>query len=199
MSDHFIKLPPTFEYVNQFLSTIYAPHPSLYRCGGACIAMVAEIAFPGRWNPYELMDVFYRADTAGPDTPDNTAGIGATQISAWLKANGVGYVGTTLDKPTMQAAILQNCPVMLLISDMSQLHDGKTDAPLYSWKCAGDGHYIVRVGYSDSEPYGYYYDPASGNRHQPVSIRWNDIVRSGVYSAWICCPASKNTTDIHLP
>jgi hypothetical protein len=196
MTDHLIPLPAHFTYLNQFAPSQWAPNPSNARCGTASAAMLAEISYPGRWIPAELEHDLY-VKMAGPDVPSDTNGIPKKPILDWFQSVGIGHVdmqdllGNHDElKAELQAQNAQGVPQLIEILDMSHLHDAKTGAPLYTWRGGGAGiaHWIVRVGYSDNEGYGLYFDPASPGFSQPVPISWQNIVDAGIYSAVFVMP-----------
>ena len=91
MTDFVVHLPPNFRYLNQFAPSSWAPNPSKYRCGTAVSAMVAEIAYPGKWIPEELEHDLY-VKWAGPDVPTDENGVTKEQILAWLSQANIGHI-----------------------------------------------------------------------------------------------------------
>ena len=195
MTDHIIPLPSSFRYVNQFSPSTWAPAPSHDRCATASTAMLAEIAYPGRWIPEELEHDLYQ-QMAGPDVASDTNGIPPKPLLDWFAKVGIGVIDlssrlSNLDdlRNEMEAMNKQGLPQLVEILDESKMKNAKTGAPLYSWPSSGLVHYIVRAGYSDNEGYGLYFDPAAPGFQQPIPVAWTDVVAAGVYFACAIMPA----------
>jgi len=196
MTDHIIPLAPSFRYVNQFASSTWAPTPSHDRCATASTAMLAEIAYPGRWIPEELEHDLYQ-QMAGPDVASDTNGIPPKPLLDWFAKVNIGVIDlssrlSNLDdlRAEMEAMNKQGLPQLVEILDESKMKNARTGAPLYSWPSSGLVHYIVRVGYSDDSGYGLYFDPAAPGFQQPIPVSWADsLVPAGIYFACAIMPA----------
>jgi hypothetical protein len=182
MADYIIPLPSGFRYLNQFAPSQWAEHPSLYRCVAAVWAMLMEISYPGKWIPEELMHDLYVL-WAGPDVASDTQGIDKAPVLAWAHKNGVGFVDMANllgDTATLLHVIeRQNemgIPQLITVADESFLKDAKTGVKLHNWNDAGMGHAILRAGFSDSDGYGLYFEPAAPGFAQPVPISWADSI-----------------------
>lgn len=193
MTDHLVTLPPHWQYVYQF-----AKDASNERCAEACMAMVGEIAFPGRWqSPVELMHELY-VQYVGPDVAADRKGTMKTQVLDWLTKIGIGHIDlchllSDLDnfKHEIQAQNAQSVCQIITVDDMSKLRYAKNNGLLYDWKGGGEGvsHVILRVGYSDSDGYGLYFDPAADpsfkqSATNPLVISWQSILEAGIF--WAC-------------
>jgi hypothetical protein len=193
MTDHLVTLPQHYQYVYQF-----AKDASNERCAEACMAMVGQIAFPGRWqNPVELMHELY-THYVGPDTPTDRKGTTKAQVLDWLSKEGIGHIDMSpflndLDnfKHEIQAQNAQSVCQILTVDDMSKLRYAKNNGLLYDWKGGGAGasHVILRVGYSDDQGYGLYFDPAADpsfkqSATNPLAISWQSILEAGIF--WAC-------------
>lgn len=198
MANHIIPLPDVFRYLNQFASSSYAPQPSLYRCVAASAAMLAEIAYPGRWIPEELEDQLY-TKLAGPDIASDTNGISKDAILAWFKSANIGYYdnaaylndhATLLD--VMQKQNDAGIPQMITVSNENLLFNAITGVKLHNWiqPESSAAHTFIRVGYSDDAGYGLYFEPAAPGFAQPVPISWTDsIEKAGVITCVAIMPS----------
>lgn len=184
MTDHVIPMPETFRYVNQFASSSYATKPSLSRCVTASLAMIAEIVAPGAFIPEELEhDLYYQ--WAGPDAPTDTKGIDveAGTVVPWLQKQAIPFVDlqplVDTDQVVLRRVIesmnLMGIPQLITVNDESQLYD-VYGHKLHSWADKGEGHAFVRVGFSDSNGYGLYLEPAAVGFTQPVPISWEKSI-----------------------
>jgi hypothetical protein len=182
MGDHIINLPEHYRYINQFAPSTWAPKPSLFRCVTASVAMLMEIAYPGRWIPEELEHDLY-VKWAGPDVSTDQQGIDKAPVLQWFHEVGVGFVdlGNLLsDQPTLKHVIQRmndmNIPQLFAVGDESFLRRATDNTKLHAWNDKGMGHAFVRVGYSDNEGYGLYMEPAAPGFPQPVPISWQDSI-----------------------
>lgn len=198
MTDHIIPLPPNFTYVNQFQPSTWAPHPSLYRCVTATMAMLAEIAYPGKWNPPQLEDQLYTR-FAGPDVPSDEQGLTKANVLKWFGEVNIGFVdlqpliGGINEEllAEIEAQNKQGVPQLIVVADESKLYDARTGAKLHNWVDTGMHHCFMRAGFSDSDGYGLYYEPAAPGFAQPVPIAWrgdNSIVSAGIMTAIAVMP-----------
>jgi len=187
MTDVFIPLPSGFQYLNQFAPSQWAPNPSKYRCVTASASMLAEVAYPGRWNPAQLEDELY-IKLAGPDVATDTTGIAKQPILDWFHSVNIGYVDLAHllgDVNALHAEIQamndQHIPQLIAVADESKLFDAKTGVKLHSWADQGLSHAFIRVGYSTDQGWAYYYEPAAPGFPQPVPISWVDsILTAGI-------------------
>ena len=185
MTDHVIPLPSNFRYVYQFQAG-----KSQYRCVEACLAMAGQVAYPTRYaDPVALMDQIY-TQYVGPDVTSDTKGTTVDQAVAWLQSQHIGHIVmgcSNLDNLHMQIQQmnLAGVPQIISIGDESFLHDAKSGLILHNWSAALNhgSHSMLRVGFSDNEGYGLYYEPAAApNFSEPVAIPWSDFVQGGVAS-----------------
>lgn len=176
--DHVIPLPANFRYVYQFDGN------SQYKCVEACLAMAGQIAYPDRYaNPKQLMDQIY-TQYVGPDVASDTRGTTAAQAIEWLQSQHIGYIEmdvSNLDalKTEIQQMNLAGVPQIISIGDESYLKYAKTGQTLHNWADSLNhgSHAMLRVGFSDSEGYGLYFEPAAApNFAEPVPIEWQDFV-----------------------
>ena len=195
MTDHIIPLPSNWQYVNQFAPSQWAPTPSLYRCVTATMAMLGEVAYPGRWNPPQLEDQLYTR-FAGPDLPTDQQGLTKANVLKWFDEVGIGYIdlaaliGGDMEALRLEIAAqnLQGVPQFLTVADESKLYEYGTNKKLHNWVDVGLSHCFMRVGFSDSEHYGLYEEPAAPAFAHPVKIDWANIVEAGIITAIAVCP-----------
>lgn len=202
MTDHLIPLPPNWRYVDQYAPNRLASIPSMARGITACTAMLAQIAAPGRWVPEELEDALAHklVPEAGPDP--KTASLAV--ILRWLAQQGLPCINLqplvegeqTLLKHTIERMNLMGIPQLLYVEDESKLTD-IAGRKLHAWTDQGEGHALLRLGFSDSAGYGFYADPAAsgfcldktGTFH-PVPISWaNSIGPAQVTAVLAVLPA----------
>ena len=196
MTDHIIPLPSTFRYLNQFAPSQWAPSPSKYRCVSATAAMCAEIAYPGRWIPEELEHDLY-VKWVGPDVATDTQGVAKQPVLDWFKSVNIGYIDLagllsddTALKAEIQAQNEQGVAQLITVADESKLYDAVTGVKLHNWADTGLSHCFLRVGFSDNQGYGLYYEPAAPGFTQPVPISWdNSIMPAGVITCVAIMPA----------
>jgi len=195
VTDHLIHLPSNFRYVYQFQSG-----KSQYRCVEACLAMAGQIAYPTRYaDPVALMDEIY-TQYIGADTSSDTKGTNAQQAIAWLTSQHIGHMALDVSDPNALHAQLQEMnlagvPQLLTIGNESFLHDAKTGNILHNWSSALNqgSHTMLRVGYSDNEAWGYYYEPAAApNFAEPVAIPWSDFLQGGIVGCIAIFPSGMN-------
>ncbi len=196
--DHIIPLGNNFQYVNQFQPSTWAPHPSNDRCVTATMAMLGEVAYPGRWNPPQLEDQLYTR-FAGPDIPTNEQGLTKANVLKWFDEVGIGYIDlASLIGGDMEALLQeieaqnkQGVPQLLTVADESKLYDARTGAKLHNWVDVGLSHCFMRAGFSDSDGYGLYFEPAAPGFQQPVPIAWRgeySIATAGIITALAVMP-----------
>jgi hypothetical protein len=183
VADHVIPLPGNFHYVYQFQAG-----KSQYRCVEACLAMAGQIAYPARFaDPVALMSQIY-TQYVGPDVPGDRNGTERMQAIDWLTKQHIGYIDMQhlidagqIDElhKQIQEQNLAGLPQLISIGDESYLHHAKTGLPLHNWADALNhgSHTMLRVGFSDNEGYGLYYEPAAApNFAEPVPIAWQDFL-----------------------
>lgn len=194
MTDHIVHLPEHFSYCYQFQSGC-----SNERCCEACLSMVSQIAFPGRYqDPKALMHELY-VELVGKgdphsDNPSNLNGTTKEECLGYLTKVGIGHIDMShllgdLDnlKHELQAQNAQSVCQIITVHDMGKLRYAKNNGLLYDWKGGGEGvsHVILRVGYSDSDGYGLYFDPAASPAlPHPLPISWQSILEAGIQ--WAC-------------
>ena len=185
MTDFLVPLPSNFRYVYQF-----SAGTSQYKCVEASLAMAAQVAYPDRYaNPAQLMSQIYQ-QYVGPDVTGDRNGTTKEQAIDWLRSQGIGYIDmqgmlSNLDelKAEIQAQNLQHIPQIISIGDESFLKYAKTGQTLHNWADALNhgSHTFLRVGFSDSEGWAYYMEPAAApNFAEPVPIKWSDIEAGAV-------------------
>jgi len=186
MTDFMVQLPGNFRYVYQFNGG------SGYKCVEASLAMACQVAYPDRYaNPTALMSQVYQ-QYVGPDVAGDRNGTTKEQALEWLDSQHIGYIDMQhyidagqLDDliAEIQAQNQQNVPQLISIGDESFLKYAKNGQSLHNWADADNhgSHTFMRVGYSDSEGWAYYEEPAAApNFAQPVPIKWTDILAGGV-------------------
>ncbi len=199
MVDFVVKsLPDNFQYLNQFAPSSYAPTPSLFRCVAASAAMLAEIAYPTRWIPTQLEDEIYRQLTGGTDTTANQSGITKQAILKWFDSVFIGYADNDryLGNPEALLQVMQNqnkmnMPQLITVANENMLYYGPTGVKLHNWTEPVNqaAHSFVRVGYSDSNGCGLYYEPAAPGFQQPVPIDWEaSILKAGIITSVAIMP-----------
>lgn len=208
MADIHVTLPSNFKYQNQFAPSAWARDPSLLLCGEASTAMAAEIAYPGKWVPEELIAELCQRWTGSPDTRANPRGTTREEIVAWLQEQHVGHidladlVAIAGQAELHQEIMAQNkngVPQIVTVADESQLYEAVPDAndangaymrgpKLHNWQDKGMGHVMLRVGYSDDHAYGFYMEPAAPGFAQPVKILLSDMNAANVITAIAIMP-----------
>jgi hypothetical protein len=182
MTDFMVKLPSNFRYVYQFDGN------SQYKCVEASLAMAGQIAYPDRYaNPAKLMSQIY-VKYVGPDVVGDRNGTTREQAIDWLKSQNIGYIdyqplidAGEISKlhDLMTAMNKQNVPQIISIGDESFLKSAKTGHTLHNWADALNhgSHTMLRVGFSDSEGFAYYMEPAaSPSFAEPVPIEWQNFL-----------------------
>lgn len=197
MADHIVSLPSHFKYLNQFASSSYAPNPALYRCVAASAAMAAQIAYPGRWIPEQLEDQLY-TQLAGPDVPTDTNGITKEAILKWFDLVKIGYYDNAKyfsDQnhllAVMQKQNIAGVPQLITVANENLLTQAISKVNLHNWTqpVTAAAHTFIRAGYSDSEGYGLYFEPAAPGFPQPVPIEWlNSIEKAQVITCVAIMP-----------
>lgn len=183
MTDFMVKLPGNFKYVYQF-----EQGKSQFRCVESCLSMAGEFAYPTRYaNPAQLMSQIY-TQYVGPDVAGDRAGTTKSQAIEWLTSQNIGFIDMQhfLDSgdiaglhDEIMAQNKQNVPQLLSIGDESFLKYAKTGQSLHNWADALNhgSHTMLRVGFSDSEGFAYYMEPAAApNFVEPVPITWQDFL-----------------------
>lgn len=205
MTDFLVKRLPA--YVNQFKRTTFAPSPSGYRSVTASAAMVIDYADPGKYDPDQVEhDLYVRY--AGPDVASDHNELSKDQLKAILVQFQVGFI----DMDNLVQEALHGDPAALLheieaqneqqviqiltVADESFLKEAGTGKKLHNWNDTGLSHCFVRVGFSDSDGYGLYLEPAAPGfctdpatgQEKPVRIAWADIVAARVITCIAIMP-----------
>ena len=183
MTDFMIKLPSNFQYVYQF-----EPGKSTYRCVEATLVMAGQIAYPDRYkNLSQLMSSIYEK-YVGPDVSGDRNGTTREQALDWLHSQSIGFIDY---QPLIDAGEIsklhdlltamnkQNVAQIISIGDESFLKYAKNVHTLHNWADSENhgSHTMLRVGFSDSEGWGYYYEPAAApNFAEPVPIEWQNFL-----------------------
>lgn len=190
MADHLIPLPGNYHYVYQF------DGGSQYKCVEACLSMACQVAYPNRYpDPKKLMSQIY-TQYVGPDVPGDRNGTTKAQAIEWLQSQHIGYIDMDVSDLNalhdhLQQMNLAGIPQIISIGDESFLKHAKTGHTLHNWADALNhgSHAMLRVGYSDSDPWGYYYEPAAApNFGEPVPIAWQDFLDGHVVSCLAIFP-----------
>jgi hypothetical protein len=170
--------------------------------------MAAEIAYPGKWIPEELIAELCLRWTGSPDRRANPRGTTREEIVAWLQSVNIGHIDmvdlvAVAGQSELHAEIMaqnkntpQGVPQIISVSDESQLYEAVPDAngtyvrgpKLHNWPDKGMGHVMLRVGYSDDHAYGFYMEPAAPGFAQPVKILLSDLNAANVITAIAIMP-----------
>jgi len=184
MADFMVKLPSNFRYVPQFDGN------SQYKCVESCLAMAGQFAYPDRYaHPALLMSQIYQ-QYVGPDVVGDRKGTTEAQALDWLHSQNIGVIDmqALLDNPEelhaeIQAQNKQGVVQIISIGDESFLKYAKNGQTLHNWADALNhgSHAMLRVGYSDSEGWAYYMEPAAAqNFAEPVPIEWLDFLNGKI-------------------
>jgi hypothetical protein len=182
MTDFMVKLPDNFRYTYQFDGN------SQYKCVEASLTMAGQVAYPDRYpNPHQLMSQIYQK-YVGPDVAGDRNGTSKEQALDWLRSQNIGFIDMQhyIDSgdieglhQEIQAQNKQDVCQIFSIGDESFLKSAKTGHTLHNWADALNhgSHTMLRVGYSDSEGWAYYMEPAAApNFAEPVPITWQDFL-----------------------
>lgn len=193
-------------YVNQFLPTIYAEKPSLFRCGTASGAMSIDFAYPGHYDVYKLEHDLY-VQLIGPDVASDQNGITPEETAKMFAEYHVGILDLMplvqhgLDSGDYQplhdeieAENRQGVIQFLSVADESLLINDANGQSLHP--NLHYGHCIVRLGFSDDQGYGLYFDPANplactdpaNHKYVPVKIAWDSLVKAKVNFCYSIMP-----------
>jgi len=150
--------------------------------------MIGQIAFPGRWQNVSALEDQIYTQYEGPDTDANQSGMSDTQMLDWLTKQGIGHINMASLLNNMgnfqaeiQAQNRQSVCQILLVGDESKLVYAANGQKLHNWVDTGLAHIFLRVGYSDDQAYGLYFEPAAGLAFpKPVAIPWANIVEAGI-------------------
>ena len=166
--------------------------------------MAGQIAFPTRYkDPTALMSQIYQ-QYVGTDVPGDTKGTFPQQALDWLTSQHIGHMDLQphIDSgqidalhSEIQAMNLAGVPQLISIGDESFLHDAHTGHTLHNWTDAQNhgSHTMLRVGFSDSDGWGYYMEPAAApNFAQPVAINWQNFLDGKVVGCIAIFPAGMN-------
>jgi hypothetical protein len=221
LADHLIQFPSNWRYLDQFAHTRYAPKPSLMLCGECSTAMAAELAYPGRWIPEELVAQLCQKWTGKADDVSNNYGTTTEEVKSWLDANHIGYIDLqnlvdefnhgNKDPLRHQLGYMNSkgIPQIITVVDEEPIYEAVPNPnndpntpyvrgpKLHPWaKPKEYSHVMFRVGYSDSEGYGLYADPAAAafcenkdGSFKPVKILWSDIEEAGVMHCLAVMPS----------
>ena len=172
MADHLVSLP----------SGSVSPD---VRAAIATLALAGSFASPG--NPpladleHDLLARFAHATS-----------IDAEAVLAWLQdakatyhdmSDLVAQFGT--NPVALHTALQQQNDaggvVLLSVGNAGALTDAVSGAALHPGSTGSA--WILRSGYSDEPPYGYYYDLGSPSAEQPVKILWQTVASAGIMHA----------------
>ncbi len=197
------KLPT---YVNQFLPTIYAEKPSLFRCGTASGAMCIDFAYPGHYDVYKLEHDLY-VQLIGPDVKTDQNGITPEETAKMFSEYHVGIldlqalVDQGLQSGNYQALLdeieaenRQGVIQFLSVADEALLINDANGQSLHPG--LHYGHCLVRLGFSDDAGYGLYFDPANplactdptNHTYVPVKIAWESLAKARVNFCYAIMP-----------
>ena len=174
MADHLVALPG---------GAGLAPET---RAAIATLALAASFAAPGA-GPHDLalLERDLLARFAGATTIDAPAvlayfaSLGATALDL---ADLVAQFAT--NPVALHTALQQHNDagglVLLAVASPAQLSDAASGVALHP--SAQGPLWLLRSGYGDDPPYGYYYDLAASGT-QPVRILWNNVTTAGILAA----------------
>lgn len=192
MTDILISRLP--KYVNQFAPTSEAPRPSLFRCGPAAGAICLDFNQPNKYDPYLIEHQEY-TKLVGPDTTADQNGVTNAIMLQFFKDMDVPVIDmqslvdhglNTGDYEPLykeiEAQNYQGIIQFMSVANESLLIDDATGASLHPG--LSYGHCIVRLGFSDDQGYGLYYDPAAPQactdpktgKNEPVRISWSHSI-----------------------
>jgi hypothetical protein len=182
MADFMVKLPSNFRYVYQFDGN------SQYKCVEASLAMAGQIAYPDRYAHVALLMSQIYTHYVGPDVVGDRNGTKPEQALDWLRLQNIGHIDMQplidsgdIAKLHDQIAAMNRQDVSQIISigDESFLKHAKTGHTLHNWADSLNhgSHTMLRVGYSDSDGWGYYEEPAAApSFSEPVPIDWQNFL-----------------------
>lgn len=197
MTEYMVRLPESFSYVGQFEAG-----KSLRRDVAAVLAMVGEIAWPGRWqSPTMLMSKIYEHYTGTVDSSGNTRALTRDNMLDWLHTLNIGFIdmapliGGDMSalRAEMEAQNRQSVCQIITVGDESQLrYAANRNDKLHNWLSvsdAGQHHTFLRVGYDDGQNIGYYAEPAASSAFpSPLPMLWDDVVAAQIFSVIAIMP-----------
>jgi len=172
MSDHLVSLP------------VPSIRPEV-RTALATLALAASFALPGAQTPEQIeRDLLARFATATE--------IDAAAVLSYLESAGAAYsdmaalVAQFEQNPVALHTALQQHNdaggvILIQVSNMALLTDAATGAVLHPG-LVGAG-WLVRSGYADEPPVGFYYDYGAVGVPQPVRILWSMVAGVGILAA----------------
>jgi hypothetical protein len=159
--------------------------PADVRATCATLALAGSFAFSGNPSPTQLeSDLLHRF--AGHSQ------INHDDVLAWLAENKA----ETSDLAGLVAQFSQNAValhtalqqqndagglVLLFVENAVLLSEATTGELLH--RGASGPVWLLRSGYCDDPPYGYYYDLGATNSAQPVKILWQTVAGAGIVAA----------------
>ncbi len=171
--------------------------PADVRATCATLALAGSFAFSGNSSPTTLeSDLLHRFASHVQISHDD--------VLAWLAENKA----ETSDLAGLVAQFAQNAValhtalqqqndagglVLLLVEHATLLSEATTGELLH--RGTGGPVWLLRSGYSDDPPYGYYFDLGATNTVQPVKILWQTVAGAGIQAA-IALDAPKPPVDI---
>ena len=189
---HIVPLPEHFRYLHQYPGGRASSGPAPDRSWSAALAMLLQINAPGRWIPEEVEARLYEHIAAAVHP--------WAAVISWLQEQSVAYVELPSEE-TMNSdglrQILQHqnrlgIPQLVVVSESNALHtiDGRL---VHSWinqQHPGSHHALVRIGYSEGDGAGLYFDPGAPAFDQPVPLSWQDsILPAGMVACLAIMPA----------
>jgi len=154
------------------------------RAAIATLALAGSFALPGGVAPAAIEhDLLARFASKSQ--------IGAADVLAWLESGGAQYadmadlVAQFAANPTALHTALQQHNdaggvVLIQVANPTQLADALSGAALHPG-LTGPA-WLLRSGYSDEPPYGYYYDLAA-SAAQPIRMLWPAVATATIQAA----------------
>ncbi|MBA2285847.1 MAG: hypothetical protein H0W02_10210 [Ktedonobacteraceae bacterium] len=167
MSDHLVTLPDAGAVRHDVLDLL---------------ALVGHFAAPDSYPPGRLEQELL-ARFAGE------ASVAISDIATWLSGAGIAILdqkdlvaqaraGNAAPLHTeLQAQNDRGVIQLLAVSSADQLADAASGRPLTDQVAPC---FLVRVGYSDADPYGYYYVGLPGLSHTQTRIPWQNVLVAGI-------------------
>ncbi|SRR5579875_138763 len=171
MTDHMVQLTPDIS-------------PDV-RAAVATLALAGSFAFPGNPAPTTLeSDLLHRFASASQVT--------LADVLSWLAENKAEYhdlddlVAQFATNPVALHTALQQQNdaaglVLLLVANAGALSEATTGAGLHP--SASGPVWLIRSGYADEPPVGYYFDLGATHIPQPVKILWQTVASAGIQAA----------------
>jgi hypothetical protein len=157
------------------------------RAAIATLALATSFAAPGSGLPDVIeRDLLSRfAGAATINETDMLSYLDAAKATCHDLAEMVANFGSNPE--ALHTALQQQNDaggiVLLKIASSAALTDAVSGAALHPTTAPGSSTWLIRSGYSDEPPYGYYYDLLASNFAQPIRILWPTIANAGITAA----------------